>query len=280
MPVKNEKILLLSCPPEYRDQLANEGYDVSTGFVFEYNQDVYKNFPGEYNQCIGTGVDYATPGPVYEYKTLVYNPCRPLFKFSRIASPNSNEPLPNYTQAINEAGTICVVFRNRNLRWSPSHIAARPKVISRSHQETPIDYIYREFWPDLPNGTSRDKISSFSSNAVAETLRSVLEPFLDQGKYPWAAMEGLKQNDHWYPILTNPLGDPHALWVRQDKGGILFLPEFEDNLAVLKALLGLPLSNLLKIEPEPITPESTLTDQRSDNSRAESSLIHSTKTTL
>ena len=46
--------------------------------------------------------------------------------------------------------------------------------------------------------------------------------------------------------MVNPVGEMHGLCVRKGKGGILFLPKFEGNLAVLRALLALPIQKIVE----------------------------------
>jgi len=87
---------------------------------------------------------------------------------------------------------------------------------------------------------------------MSKKLASVLHVAIADVRTPLLAVEAsdvyTQRPDTWkdaVPVLVNPAGNMHAFWVGKGQGGILFLPAFKDNLAVLVALLGLPLKQVL-----------------------------------
>lgn len=212
----HKRILLLNCDISYCDALRNKKHSVQTGNLC---------WPVPKPRGRGIKIEHHYP-PLYESEIIV-------------CSPQSFRTMPSYemsftndlSRAMNSAGVVVITFFNR---------------VPAENETAKLPFeMYRLFLSGLVKKDEKDTLTEFSDNEVSQMLKPILEPLLKNGKVclPLVSFNVSGQST---PIMVNRAGDMHAAWVRKGKGGILFLPEFEDNLEILKALLELPIRKLLE----------------------------------
>ena len=256
------EILLLSCHNDFSVGLRNQGYSVDKGYLFEPRLSIAKSVSPS---CPFRGAGYGFPRPAHSYNVIVYSPCGPL----AIPSGAKIKPLPDLARAV-QAGTVAIVFLNSlclDFGTEAVKILAEEDDSGRmTHLDSAHEAAY-EFQPraDEVVGYFCESLNaarslpietdlSLAKNEIADLSRPALAPFL-KSTADWSPLACLAPSDgapgkDICPILVSRTGEFHAVWVRQEKGGTLFLPEFENNLAVLDALLRLPISKVLEHEKE------------------------------
>jgi len=91
------RILLLSCPPEFADNLKQDGYQIQSEQLNDYDS---LSALYHYNNAI----------PAYEYDLIV---CSPYGKFSSEQIKATGEPAKQLSSAVEKGETIVIVFLNR-----------------------------------------------------------------------------------------------------------------------------------------------------------------------
>jgi|GEM_PF-4162428 len=254
-------ILLLSSPPEFAKALKNDGHQIRTS---ELNSDDF--FASFFCPRDDT--------PAYEYDLII---CSPHGSISRKQISATAEPVNSLGRAVFQGQTIVVVFLNQaEYEIEPpslSSIVSNIPEDKRDNSRLAIEKICQRFYPHIVIGYAKNNKTAFANNLVSKELEPVLEPFTKKGipQFPWSPLSISDKSEQFkpgyrdwksevyyvpsqpFPILVNRIEEPHALWIQggqvwiQDQGGYLFLPEFQDNLAVLRALLNMPITELPEI---------------------------------
>lgn len=262
---EKENILLFSCPPDFKLSLEKVGYHVDQGGLWDRDR------PPDVDDSWVTGYCFAHPKRLYEYEYVVYCPYQQSTLdsdyFSLVEQTRGMTALPDFNESI-KGGTVCIVFINKNLEpieslsrnVDPSDPAVqlwlRGRELPVEEQKDESHVVYTLLCRYIEKYLIVDKKTQLVSNDIAEFFKPILEKYIleEHLRLPITSLkERFPQSNKdffLYPVSTNKAGHYHSVWIKHGAGGILYLPEFKNNLEVLTALLNLPLSKLLEINAD------------------------------